>query len=711
MSAGTIKCGFKLPPKEERPRYETKVPPKIPRASEIILSKPKFVTKPKRQTAEVTAKKTSQQQEAYVLSIPRQAGKLSSKRKANEAKSQMTSPKDVKQPPDLVVKRKTIADFFNRQSVEDNSPLEEEVASKASNISSRCNGAEFCDEIWTCKPLAAMQDYCKEVQQKLDAGELFLNGNPWLLRPCAEQVARAKHTKQKELGRDGLDSATALHCALRPSLFVWDPKKLGQNIEILCPECGRPGRKSEWNPPRILHGISDTYLYMTRTYTCNECDCSKGQAQGRKRTKFSADAPSVRSSLPSDISAMYTFFDTGRTLCEITLIDLIRSMATKTSWSAVAESLNEGKATTWIRSVTLPYQRICTELSLKPLQNWPASLPTAYLLSDKWVRNVYVKDAEQRNLEMMRELQATVGHDVLMVDWTKDAAKRSSAIWLFNIMDCARQILGFRLTSTCKPYEVRDLLTDLATRGTNPKVVYVDDECCGGWRDEVKKVWPEAHVRLDPMHALRRLTQTTSSTRHPWHDEFCIQLSNSFYEWDQEALQRLRAARVRDGLVPDMTRADLLKYVPRKIAHEAAIVRAVENTLNFFSSRNHAAHGHLLTKATLESWQALKQHIVKGCLCDPPNVSLYHPSDRQIVLGGESFPTLQSRRGSSALEGFHLHQKQWLGALAQHSTEAGTLLLNEGAVRWNRKRRRKEMSSTSSLMFAGGLLQEAGLTA
>lgn len=408
---------------------------------------------------------------------------------------------------------------------------------------------------------------------------------------------------------------------------------------------------------------------------------------------------------------MYKIFDTGRTLCEITLVDLIRSMATKASWSALAESLNEEKATTWIRSVTLPYQRICTELHLEPLHNWPASLPKEYILSDKWVRNVYVKDAEQRDLEVTRELQATKGHEVLMVDWTKDAAKRSSATWLFNIMDNTRQVLGFRLTSTCKPCEVRDLLTELATRGTSPKVVYVDDECCGGWRDVVKKVWPEAHVRLDPVHALRRLTQTTSSTRHPWHEEFCTHLSKSFYEWDQEALQRLRAARARDGLAPDMTRADLLKYVPRKITHKAAIVSSVENALNLFSSREHAAHGPLLTTTTHESWKALKQHILKGCLCDPPNVSLYHPSDRQVMFGDESFSILQSRRGSSALEGFHTHQKQWLGALAQHNAETGTLLLKEGAVRWNRKRRREETTSTSSLVFAGGLLQEAGLAA
>ena len=580
MSAGASKCGFKMPPKEEQPRSEKTLPPKIPRACEIVLSKPKSVPCQKGKTEDVTAKKTYQKRAACVMRMPEKFGNLSSQRKATEANAPMASLTKLTHAHDLVVKQNTIIDFFGRRGGKDNDPLNEEPASQISS-----NSTDISDQIWSSRPFTAMQAYCKEIQQKLDAGDLFLNGNPWLQQSCAEQVARSKNIQQKELGREGIDTVTALHCALRPNLFVWDPVKLGHNIEVLCPACGRPGSKSGWNLPRILHGISDIALYMTRTYTCNACDWSKGRAEGRKRTKFSADAPSVRRRLPSDILAMYKIFDTGRTLCEITLVDLIRSMSTKTSWSALAESLNEGKATTWIRSVTLPYQRICAELCLEPLRNWPASLPKEYMLSDKWVRNVYVQDAKQRDLEVTRELQATKGHEVLMVDWTKDAAKRSSATWLFNIMDNTRQVLGFRLTSTCKPCEVRDLLTELATRGTNPKVVYVDDGCCGGWRGVVRKVWPEAHVRLDPMLALRRLTQTTSSTRHPWHEEFCTHLSKSFYEWDQEALQRLRAARARDGLAPDMTRADLLKYVPRKITHKAAIVSSVENALNLFSSR------------------------------------------------------------------------------------------------------------------------------
>ena len=60
--------------------------------------------------------------------------------------------------------------------------------------------------------------------------------------------------------------------------------------------------------------------------------------------------------------------------------------------------------------------------------------------------------------------------------------------------------------------------------------------------------------------------------------------------------------------------------------------------------------------------------------------------------GGESFHMIRAMRGASALEGFHTHQKQWLGCLARHAADAGAALLADGALRWNRKRRREALS-------------------
>ena len=54
-------------------------------------------------------------------------------------------------------------------------------------------------------------------------------------------------------------------------------------------------------------------------------------------------------------------------------------------------------------------------------------MPSQLLLSGKWVRNLYVSDAQARSKEVTQELEAQVGDDILMLDWTKDAASRSHA--------------------------------------------------------------------------------------------------------------------------------------------------------------------------------------------------------------------------------------------------------------------------------------------
>ena len=116
------------------------------------------------------------------------------------------------------------------------------------------------------------------------------------------------------------------------------------------------------------------------------------------------------------------------------------------------------------------------------------------------------------------------------------------------------------------------------------------------------------------------------------------------------------------------------------------IVRAVEAVLGHFRQTIHPTMGPLLTRETEDAWTNLKQHVINGCLCDPPNVTLQCWGD-PVVIGGETFRSVVTKRGASALEGFHAHQKQWFGPFATFAAEAGNALLADGALRWNRKRR------------------------
>ena len=68
-----------------------------------------------------------------------------------------------------------------------------------------------------------------------------------------------------------------------------------------------------------------------------------------------------------------------------------------------------------------------------------------------------------------------------------------------------------------------------------------------------------------------------------------------------------------------------------------------------------------------------------------------------VDIGGALFRPVRTLRGASKIEGFHAHQKQWLGAFAHHGYDGGHALLEEGALRWNRVKRREVASEARAL--------------
>jgi len=76
---------------------------------------------------------------------------------------------------------------------------------------------------------------------------------------------------------------------------------------------------------------------------------------------------------------------------------------------------------------------------------------------------------------------------------------------------------------------------------------------------------------------------------------------------------------------------------------------------------------------------------------------------------GEAFYPIRKQRGTSSLEGYHSHQKRWLGSLGTHAPEAGLALLTDGNLRWNRQRSNESLPEEEQTppVFAPGLLQEA----
>ncbi len=557
-------------------------------------------------------------------------------------------------------------------------------------------------------PTGSKAAYIDEVRRRWASCEKSCN--PWVLAPQAFAEAVAINARRQQNDERPLDAHELLNLHLRPSIFVWDPAGISPNVQVLCPTCRLPGSRSSWRRPRSLHHLSGQSTYLTFQYVCYSCGAAPQPHQKRKtRNKkyFSADDPQVLGLLPQHVAAVWNFKDTGRILCDAAVVDLVRAMATRTTWSALADTINEMKSTAWLREVHLPYLHLCQHFGIRPAQETVA-LPSDLRLSSDWIRTVYVADASDRAPQTRKELLKEVGDDVFRIDWTKDAASRCGGAYLLNVMDGRGFMLLSEMTSTCKPLETKPNMVELFHRGARPKAVYVDEECCGAWAKMMKDIWPDVQVRLDAAHALRRMMQTTSSTQHPWHGKFCAMLAEAVCTEDASETERLRRARAREGYNGPVTKRVKAKFVPCRVVDAPQIARAIETTINYFGQKAHPEAGPLLTAATQTEWTLLKEHVLKGCLCDPPGVNVNGRSGTAVTIGGERFEVIRVLRGTSPSEGFHTHQKQWLGTFGTHAPEAGRALLSDGAVRWNRRTRCEENSDECRHALTGELLGAVG---
>ena len=216
-------------------------------------------------------------------------------------------------------------------------------------------------------------------------------------------------------------------------------------------------------------------------------------------------------------------------------------------------------------------------------------------------------------------------------------------------------------------------------------LLYVDDGCCNSWRAIIQEFWPDAQVRLDGFHAIKRLTSTTTSTRHPWHGQFCKLLSQSIYSQDQNELASLIAACRRQGVA--VTPSLRSRFVSRVVVEPRLIEDSIDRVITKFHLKQHPKAGELLTAKTLDAWANLRRHVRQGCLSDTGDVNLHRRKEAVAVrIGDEDFYEVRTQRGCSALEGYHRHQNAWLGA-GRHTSANGLALVADGTLRWNRKRR------------------------
>ena len=568
--------------------------------------------------------------------------------------------------------------------------------------------------------LGGPDEYVQNVVAAVAAGQHDIGSTPWVPRPDPHREALAINTARKQAGATPLTSLHLWHLVSRPSVFVWDPAALCPPAGVSCPQCGCAAddgnatgcarQPQAWGRPRAIQTISGHAVCVATKHYCRNCQPLRSnaqvcvRAQGRMRA-FSACAPGVIALLPAYARSQWRFTDTGRVLCDRTLVDLVRSLATTTSWSSIANTLTEMRETAWARDVAVPYIRLCTSFGLEPIDLTIVGIHPPGVRAE-WVRDLFVSDFQMRQHAVVEELEAEPCGDIISLDWTETVAKRCGARYVFNVFDDNRKVLASATTGTASPYEVEPVLQMLKQRGACPAAAYVDDECCGAWAAVFSRVWLRAAVRLDGMHALKRLTRTTVSPKHPWHRKFCVMLSAAIYTYDEAEAHRLANARIRAGLGEHLPTNVKSKHAPRAVVDPCSVCIRIERVLKAFADTRHNASGELLTQRTARAWACLRTHVLAGCLCDPPDVDMnVFDKHDDIVIAGETFHTFHSRRGTSPLEGFHSHQQKWLGA-CKHAADAASALMSDGSLRWNRRRPTSVAGSVDKmpLVFAGDVM-------
>ena len=346
-------------------------------------------------------------------------------------------------------------------------------------------------------------------------------------------------------------------------VFAWAPLKLFADVVVKCPKCRMPARgEVRWSKPRTLHMQDQDALFVATRHSCLDCKADRRGANTMKSRcyQFCAGSPEALALMPAHVQAAWPLVWVGdRTLCDGTLVGTIRAWATRTSWAKIAAVLNELRATHHAQLVRL-YGLICDTLQL---QTHPTT-DNDRALTSRWVSDVYEHDYKARAQDIATELLAEVPGNILAMDWTRSTAARCSGRWMFNAMDCNGKLLNSILTNTTSPNEVAPVLHDLKSRGMTPKAIYVDDECCGLWKALVRELWPGVPVFLDAFHAIRRLTQTTASTRHPWHADFCGLLSQAMFTYDADLSVRFR-------------QACQCAKVTRKVANRLKVIKSLES--------------------------------------------------------------------------------------------------------------------------------------
>ena len=296
---------------------------------------------------------------------------------------------------------------------------------------------------------------------------------------------------------------------------------------------------------------------------------------------------------------------------------------------------------------------------------------------------------------------------VLRGDHTRKVAKKvqikGGAVWSYALMNEDQKILSFVLTESDSDTKLDSFFAALKTRYELASVplakhIYIDKNCCelppytesasarkkskaimpvacSSDRTEVQrksstcrlKYNPEIEEHLDPNHSISRFGRGCVSEAHPSFSSFLSALSDAYFISDTSDMKRLEIAwKFAQKVGPKPTKEYIRRHCRTQIPPPAELEKRVTEVYNCFKTAFDRETSSYLYSDEMEKVKELQmKHIVRGCLSDPVDsegniqyqvrgyVALEHSKDLRCRL-----PVYSTVRGSSQLEGFHVHQNR-----------------------------------------------------
>ena len=151
---------------------------------------------------------------------------------------------------------------------------------------------------------------------------------------------------------------------------------------------------------------------------------------------------------------------------------------------------------------------------------------------------------------------------------------------------------------------------------------------------------------------------------------FMASLSRCIFEWDQEDLDALYAAKKaelsgndvrdpsREAVQNAVGKRELAQNGQRRTRGAEATETLLESHFDTLASATDVLGVPLFRDEMLsEIWPEQRQHI--PCIQDPPEIQLYTITSHS-KKGGKSLPVYRCAHGTTSLESFHLHLARFI---------------------------------------------------